>query len=194
MAAKRLRISLRMETASLRVVSWQEQSRTSDRPSTACSTVEWGPRSAGALRLELLCSNWDENTNIKQLFVKTFKRLMTCVRNVDGIDMQVPHKCALWHRRASSLGRPLLFSTVRAVAVVIWGMYLTVPGGCLGPHVTGSLWIQTERHHASQRNPPTDSARNSGLWAAAHHPCGSSTWVKGPKWRLTPEFGMILTW
>lgn len=68
MAVKRLRISLRMEMASRRVVIWQEQSRTRARPSTACSTVEWGPCSAGTLRLELVCSNWDGKIRVKKLF------------------------------------------------------------------------------------------------------------------------------
>lgn len=57
MVIKRLRISLSMAMASLRVLSWQEQSSTSASPSTACSTAEWGPRSAGIFRLELVCSS-----------------------------------------------------------------------------------------------------------------------------------------
>lgn len=57
MVTKRLRISRRTAMANLRVLSWQEQSSTSASPSTACSTVEWGPRSAGILRAELACSS-----------------------------------------------------------------------------------------------------------------------------------------
>lgn len=57
MVTKRLRISRRMAMASLRVLSWQEQSSTSASPSTACRTVECGPRSAGILRAELACSS-----------------------------------------------------------------------------------------------------------------------------------------
>lgn len=66
MVTKRLRISLRMAMASLRVLSWQEQSSTSASPSTACSTVEWGPRSAGILTLELDCSSCDIKIKMKQ--------------------------------------------------------------------------------------------------------------------------------
>lgn len=88
----------------------------------------------------------------------------------------VPQLFGLWWHLGSFLGQTVLFSIVWAVVVVIWGMYLTIPGECLGPRAKGSSWIQTERHPASQRNPPTDFAGNSGLWGAAHHPCGLSAW------------------
>lgn len=65
MVTKRLRISLRMAMATLRVLSWQEQRSTSASPSTACSTVEWGPRSAGILRVVLACSSCGTSIEIK---------------------------------------------------------------------------------------------------------------------------------
>jgi len=68
---KRQRTSLSMATASRRVLSWQQQSSTRARPSTACSTAEWELRSAGArvVPLGLACNSWGRDRGEGRVFI-----------------------------------------------------------------------------------------------------------------------------
>lgn len=69
-ATNRARISLSINTDSLRVATWKLQSKTSANPSTACRTLQWRPRSDGAL--------WPEPLGISCCTVEqsTFSKIM----------------------------------------------------------------------------------------------------------------------
>ena len=53
-ATNKARISLSIKTDSLRVATWKMQSKTKAKPSTAWSTLQWGPRSDWVRWLEPL--------------------------------------------------------------------------------------------------------------------------------------------